>query len=152
MSETKATPTLVPGRECGDCAMCCKLPKIDELNKKAGDWCVHCSSKRRCDAYDTRPRQCREFFCHFMENATLGEEWRPSKSRIMLMGADGGKTLLAVVDPDRPDAWRKSPYFENLQAWSAKLRIVINVGTRQFVVHGNHVHEIGANGESHCGG
>jgi hypothetical protein len=87
-----------------------------------------------------------------MENATLGEEWRPSKSRIMLMGADGGKTLLAVVDPDRPDAWRKSPYFENLQAWSAKLRIVINVGTRQFVVHGNHVHEIGANGESHCGG
>lgn len=140
---TPPTPKLVEGRSCGECAMCCKLLKIDDLQKPASQWCVHCSTRQGCDAYETRPRQCRQFFCHFLENAKLGEEWRPSKSRILLMGKDGGHTLLAVVDPTRPDAWKREPYFTNLKHWGTLLRVVVNVGRHQWVIHPDHIQDLG---------
>jgi uncharacterized protein len=143
MNIEHTTPTLVPGRTCGDCGMCCKLPQIDALNKPANQWCVHCSTRKSCDAYDARPEQCRTFFCHFMENAALGEEWRPSKSRFMLMGKDNGQTVLVVVDPDRPDAWKRHPYFQQLGLWSRTHRVIINVGDKQMVLHGDHLHAMG---------
>jgi len=46
--------------------MCCKLPKIKELNKPEGEWCVNCTTRRGCDAYDTRPTPCRTYFCYYM--------------------------------------------------------------------------------------
>lgn len=134
------------GRSCGDCAMCCKLPEIAEMDKKAGDWCRMCSTRQSCDDWDKRPQQCRSFFCHWMENPGLGEEWRPSKARFMIMGKDGGRTMLVVVDPDRPDAWKKQPYLNHFMQWSEKFKLVINVGEKQMILHGNHVHTLDAQG------
>ncbi len=121
--------------------MCCKLPNIDELGKKAGDWCHHCSTRSNCDIYETRPDSCRSFFCHFMENPRLGEEWRPSKSRLMILGKDDGHTVLVMVDPDRPDAWKKEPYLASFHNWSQRLNVVINVGARQYIVKDGLVQE-----------
>ena len=124
--------------------MCCKLPQIDAVEKPAGAWCRHCSTRKQCDIYETRPEQCRDFFCHFMENPRLGEEWRPSTARFMLLGKDGGHTVLVVVDPDRPDAWKKAPYWASFQNWAQRLKVVINVGARQYVLEGNGVRELQA--------
>jgi uncharacterized protein len=123
--------------------MCCKLPKIDAMEKPANQWCRMCSTRRSCDAWDERPQQCRSFFCHWMENPGLNDEWRPSKARFMLMGKDDGATLLVVVDPDRPDAWKKTPYFQQLGIWSRQLRVIINIGDKQMILHGDHLHQLG---------
>ena len=73
----------------------------------------------------------------------MGEEWRPSKARFMIMGRDGGKTILVVVDPDRPDAWTRSPYFQQLGIWSQTFKVLIHVGARQMLLRDNHVHLVG---------
>jgi hypothetical protein len=43
---------------------------------------------------------------------SLGEEWYPRKSKIVLTMQSGH--IIAWVDPATPAAWRKSPYFEHL--------------------------------------
>ncbi len=107
---------LVPGRSCAGCTLCCKLLRIPELDKPQGKWCSHCDPKRGCKTYETRPQSCREFFCGYLTSHNLSDIWAPIKSRILLMGVEGG--LSAVVDRDRPDAWRVSPYYEQIKAWS----------------------------------
>jgi hypothetical protein len=41
---------LVPGRECGNCGVCCKVPVIDdkELQKPASAVCVHFAKGAGC--------------------------------------------------------------------------------------------------------
>ncbi|HEX4826999.1 MAG TPA: hypothetical protein VFV12_02145, partial [Xanthobacteraceae bacterium] len=51
---------------------------------KAGQWCRHCKPGRGCRIYDARPQICRQFFCGWMVSATLGPEWKPERSKIIL--------------------------------------------------------------------
>ena len=73
----------------------------------------------------------------------MGEEWRPSNARFMIMGRDNGKTMLVVVDPDRPDAWKKKPFFQQLGIWSRTFKVLIHIGDKQMVLHGDHLHPVG---------
>ena len=56
--------TLIPGRECGDCTVCCVVPNIDkpEIQKLSGARCRHCTGGG-CAIYDSRPPVCRAFYC-----------------------------------------------------------------------------------------
>lgn len=140
-------PELVPiaGRTCGECTMCCKLPAIPELNKKGGEWCTHCSTRKRCDSYDTRPDSCRRFYCHFMLSDVLDEAWRPSNARFMIMSkiTNGQKIAMIVVDPPRPDAWRREPYYSTFKLWAEKVRVVVNIGRRQIEIFPTHENDLG---------
>ena len=107
---------LVHGRECGTCTLCCKLLRIPELDKAQGIWCAHCAPRRGCKIYESRPTSCREFFCGYMTSKAITDVWKPSHSRIVLMGVDGG--ISAVVDRDRPEAWQGAPYYDQLKAWA----------------------------------
>lgn len=144
MSEAPVIP--VPGRNCGDCAMCCKLPVIPELNKPYNAWCQHCGNHQHCDIYDTRPQRCRDFFCHFMLS-TLGEEWRPNKCRLMLSVADN--RMRVMVDPARPDAWRKEPYFSAIRHWSTQGEVHVMVGKITHVVFPDHIDNVGEITDDH---
>jgi hypothetical protein len=96
-------------RQCGTCTLCCKLMGIEALDKPLGAWCAHCQPSKGCDIYPDRPQECRSFNCAWLLDESLGEEWYPKKSKIVLtLERD---RIIAHVDPGAPDAWRKQPYF-----------------------------------------
>ena len=101
-------------RSCGTCTLCCKLLGIGALEKPSGQWCPHCLPGKGCGIYSERPDECHTFECDWLRNETLGPEWKPEKSKIVL--ASSGKNIFAYVDPSAPTQWRKSPFHERLIA------------------------------------
>ena len=79
---TNPTPDLVPGRECGDCMVCCTVPTIDQpaIQKPAGATCRHC--EHGCRIHETRPEVCRQYFCAWRRMAIFSEDWRPDRSGV----------------------------------------------------------------------
>ena len=74
MSSDAGDPVpLVPGRSCGECSLCCKLLRIEAFNKPVGTWCSHCAPGRGgCTIYETRPTECRDFYCAWLTTPALG--------------------------------------------------------------------------------
>jgi hypothetical protein len=108
------------GRSCGTCALCCKLVGIAELNKPMGQWCPHCLKRGGCGIYPSRPEECRTFNCGWLTNAEIGEEWLPTRSKMVLHHVtDAGVNKLVVhVDPGSPLAWKNEPYYSQLKRWA----------------------------------
>ena len=110
---------MVPGRVCGSCSLCCKLLRIEELDKPAGRWCSHCTAGRDgCNIYDTRPGSCRSFHCNWLINPELGADWRPTTAKMVLYYEPPARRLAVHVDPEFPSAWRGEPYYRQLKAWT----------------------------------
>jgi len=90
MTDTEAqvvTPEgLVPGRECGDCDVCCSILKRDKSGRKqAGDAdCPHHIPGKGCAIYDTRPAACRAWHCAWRRFGWLPDECRPDHLGVML--------------------------------------------------------------------
>lgn len=133
-------------RDCGDCAMCCKLPIIPELDKPYNVWCTHCASHSSCAIYDARPQRCRDFHCYFVAS-DLEEHWRPSKSRLMI--ATHPDRVLVMVDPARPDAWRKEPYASTIRNWSNEHTVYVMVAKTTYAIFPDHVDDLGEVTDDH---
>lgn len=75
---------LIPGRDCGDCTVCCTALNIDtpELQKKSGQTCQHCTAKG-CGVYETRYPVCRGYFCAWRTVDIFDDDWRPDRSGVM---------------------------------------------------------------------
>ena len=115
----------MPGRDCTDCTLCCTILGIQELNKPPGVECPHVKTHVGCTIYERRPRVCAAFYCGFLHQPDLAAHWRPKRSRMVLRFEDEARRIEAHVDPAKPDAWRKEPYYSELKAWariSAPLR------------------------------
>jgi len=128
-----------PARECGECTMCCKVMGIEELEKPAGTWCTHCTTGRGCSIYDRRPAECRAFVCAWLQSDVFGEEWKPSRCKFALWAEPGNVNLKVSVDPARPDAWRKEPYYSYFKTWVRERidrggKVVILTGKRAIAV------------------
>lgn len=111
-------PPIAPGRDCGNCSMCCKLLHVIELDKPANQWCEHCRPGRGgCSIYDTRPHICRNFACGWLMSATVGPEWYPLLSHMILsLGVfNGVQTVTVTVDPKFPWMWKEYPYYLQLK-------------------------------------
>jgi hypothetical protein len=138
-SETKMS-TPVPGRSCGDCSLCCKLAKVDELDKPSGVWCRHCAPGRGgCTIYETRPPVCRNYFCSWIVDSRVGPEWYPLTSKMILSLENSGQRVCVRVEPGHADAWRREPYYSQLKTWSraaveARRQIVVFVNKRVIVI------------------
>ena len=76
--------TLIPGRDCGGCTVCCVYPTINkpEIQKLSGARCRHLGCDG-CAIYDSRPPVCRGYFCAWRTVDIFGEEWRPDKSGVL---------------------------------------------------------------------
>ena len=76
--------SLIPGRECGACTVCCVAPSIDkpEIQKLSGSACRHCAGGG-CAIYETRPPVCRAFYCAWRSVDIFGPEWRPDISGVL---------------------------------------------------------------------
>jgi hypothetical protein len=129
----------VPGRSCGSCTLCCKLLRVDALHKPHDVWCKHCDPGRGCLIYDERPEECGKFYCGFMTGPHLDEAWRPSRCKIVLSAELRGQRLVAVVDRDRPEAWKAEPYYAALKQWAAVAatkgrEVFVRIGTHNIVI------------------
>jgi hypothetical protein len=72
-------------------------------------------------------------------DTSLDESWRPSVSGFVLVENTTEKLLVARVDPERPDAWRKEPYHSRFRSWARGLapmgvHVVIYIGQHAIVV------------------
>lgn len=128
---------LVPGRSCNGCTMCCKLPRIPEIEKPRAVLCTNCTVGVGCKIYDRRPDACREFFCGYMLNATLGEEWRPSSCKMLVTYEAEAERVVIHVDSTRRDAWRKEPFLSHIKTWAKQAprgHVLIWQGSNVIVV------------------
>jgi Fe-S-cluster containining protein len=140
------------GRRCGSCTLCCDLLAVPEIAKPALQMCRHCVAGEGCRIYESRPKQCRMFTCHFLENPKLSEEWRPSKSHFVLVVSPDGQRLAVNVDPARPGAWRRKPYYAQLKDWSWAAaahprrigQVLVSVGKQTFVILPDRDVDVGA--------
>jgi Fe-S-cluster containining protein len=113
-----AEPALAPGRSCGTCSLCCKVLPVAELNKPAGQWCMHCVPGSGCAIHADRPQACRRFFCAWRFDPNLGPEWKPEACRFVLSVDPVHKALRVTVDPGMPLAWKQAPYYSRLKQFS----------------------------------
>ena len=115
------SPTIAPGRSCGTCTLCCRLPDIDLFEKPANVWCRHCIAGKGCSIYADRPSVCRDFLCLWMTDEALDEAWAPSRSHMMIYRQ--GPQITVLVDPDHPDIWRREPYRAQLHRWARRAEL-----------------------------
>jgi hypothetical protein len=76
--------TLVAGRACGACTVCCTVPTINkpEIQKVSGATCRHCTAAG-CGIYETRPPICRSYYCAWRTVDIFDDSWRPDRSGVM---------------------------------------------------------------------
>lgn len=139
IATASAPQQVVPGRECGSCTLCCKVMGITELQKPRGTWCKHCLPRKGCGIYETRPTECRSFFCGWLLEAKLGPEWKPEISRIVLTPTPEGNGIAVRCDPGFPTAWRQSPYHNAILEWAEAARphdgvVIVCVGAKMTII------------------
>jgi hypothetical protein len=130
---------ILPGRACGSCTLCCKLLRIEALEKPAGEWCAHCAVGQGCTVYDTRPEACRGFHCGYLTLPMVDAKWFPAKSRMIVYPAPDGRRITVLVDQARPNAWREAPFHAELKAWARHgagrgIDVVVLAGGRAFAI------------------
>jgi hypothetical protein len=95
--------------------MCCKVLHIAELEKRAGQWCAQVQVGKGCGSYDARPATCRSYYCMWMQDRSLGPEWKPDRAKFVVHWQRNGQNLQVAVDPSFPNAWMKEPYYSRLK-------------------------------------
>jgi hypothetical protein len=110
--------TLVPGRTCGTCSLCCKVYAVPELSKPVGRWCTFSVRGGGCSNHENRPDVCRQFFCSWRFDPHLGPEWKPEVCRFVMSADQAYQALTVSVDPGMPTAWKREPYYSTLKKFS----------------------------------
>jgi len=109
---------VVLDRNCGGCTMCCKLLRVEELGTPPLSWCPHCVATSGCGIYADRPTECRQFYCEYLLDGALGEHWKPSRCKMVVVMEDYANELVIHTDPARPHAWRREPYYSDIRRWA----------------------------------
>ncbi|MBL6853208.1 MAG: hypothetical protein ISS15_00440 [Alphaproteobacteria bacterium] len=80
--------SLVPGRSCGDCNVCCSYYHINDpmLRKPKDTLCPLWNGG--CSIYAVRPRACSEFYCLWRRTPSLDDGWRPNRIGIIIHETD----------------------------------------------------------------
>ena len=129
-------------RQCGSCALCCKIFDVPSLGKNAGDWCKHCTPGRAsgcCNIHD-QPRAaiCGDFECAWKARPDVfSDHWYPLRSRMIVTADNIGWPIIKVtVDPSRQDSWRREPYLTEMRSWTKEnaCPVVILSGAKRFVI------------------
>lgn len=131
-------------RECGKCALCCKVAIVPELGKPGGEWCSHAKpGAGGCSIYgsDNRPPVCKRFRCAWL-SGVVPEALRPDLVHAYISGLTDGPGMAVHVDTQHPDAWRSGPLAEFIARMVKRMRVVVRVGSKEFNVRAGR-----ANGE-----
>ena len=128
-----------PVRKCDGCTLCCKVIGVKQLEKPQGVWCSHCEPGRGCAIYAERPQECRTFMCGYLFESGLGPGGKPSESKIVLLTENGGARIVAHIDTQRPDAWKREPFYSTLKLWAKNgapsgAQVFVSIGTRTIAI------------------
>jgi hypothetical protein len=103
-SESPDDPSLIAGRTCGSCNVCCVALTINdpELQKVQGYRCRHAQHDDSCGIYATRPHTCRSFYCGWRRLKWIREPLRPDRSGVLVrlhgeISTTEGATRLGVA-------------------------------------------------------
>lgn len=110
---------------CGGCTVCCNRTAVPELKKPVWQTCQHCNVGVGCKIYPTRPPSCQKFECAWYKDTTLSYRLRPDRCGVMVEEVEGTPLLLAMVDNNRPGAWKMPIITEWFAKFLAKGRPVI---------------------------
>lgn len=103
-----------------------------------GTWCPLVEIGVGCGDYHNRPKACRTFQCIWLESQKtaqpLPEEWRPDKSKVVLVAGKSGMSLIAHVDPDRPDAYHRGALGRWLANLGEKMVVTAKIGDRGVAI------------------
>jgi len=113
-------------KDCGECVLCCKLINVPEL-APAGKWCPHCQPKRNgggCTIHDQRPEFCHNWHC-FWRAEGWPDNLRPDRCKVIFEALPGVVTILASVEPSKPDAWKEKEIMEVISKLRRKGRPVV---------------------------
>lgn len=140
-------------RTCGKCSLCCKLNKVADLDKPTGIWCTHCAIGSGCTIYADRPQSCREYNCLYLMNPNLPEFWHPLRSHMVLQSGSSANSMVIMVDPERPFAWRSEPYATTIRGFAEQLCrqggiVIIKTGSRIHIALPDQVVDMGECEES----
>ena len=86
--------------KCGECTLCCTLLAVDDIQKQAGEKCVHCDNG--CAIYESRPDSCKSFYCAYAQMEKVNIALRPDKCGVIFEKINDW-VVLGSVDPDRGD-------------------------------------------------
>jgi hypothetical protein len=100
---------------CGSCTACCRVFAIAEMpEKKAGDWCTHCTIGKGCKIYEERPPTCFDFECLWLasqkrENPDerLAASLRPDRCKVVFAPSTNPNIMSATTMPGAKLAWQK---------------------------------------------
>ena len=131
-------PAPPPVKSCGECSLCCKILRINVLEKPAGVWCHHFAKGAGCSIHSAAPRECQRFQCYWSISDAMGEEWRPDRSKLVIWSNVPGR-IIVDVDPSHPNAWRREPFLSQLKAWAnrdlpAPLEVLVRIKERMLVI------------------
>jgi hypothetical protein len=119
--------------------MCCRILGIDEIDKPQGAACPHCLSGKGCAIYATRPGECRDFYCGWLTLPMCDAKWYPADCKMVVFPAPEGTRLSIHVDPGRPDAWRREPFYSEIKSWARHVagrdfQVLVCIGKRTFAI------------------
>jgi hypothetical protein len=131
--------SVIAGRSCGPCTLCCKVLSIKELGKPQGSWCQHCDVGRGCRIYSDRPSECQGFYCGYLTLPMADDHWFPARCKMVIVSELDGNRVAIHVDPDRPSAWRNEPYYSEIKHWARlaaqdMMQVVVSIGNRAIVI------------------
>jgi hypothetical protein len=89
---------------------------VHQIGKPPQRWCENCEIGVGCRIYETRPNDCRTFYCGWLLDPRIGDDWHPARSKMVVKFEP--KRIIIFVDRDRRDAWRKEPYHSQIRAWA----------------------------------
>lgn len=120
-------------RACGSCTLCCKVMKVNELDKPVGQWCKHCVTTNGCQIYPDRPQSCRDFQCLWLQGH-LPEDWKPNKIKTVLW-MEQDEVLMWHEDPNGPETSRHGETAETLQRMveAGAVVVIVRGQTRRFM-------------------
>lgn len=122
VKERRWSPTGI-SRKCGTCQMCCVAVPIAEIDKKAGEACIHLCGAG-CGIYDTRPDVCRGFACEWLWGMG-GMEQRPDRMGALPTPAlHGGQLALYLAPGVTPESLSK-PAQKFIGLWHRKKRTAV---------------------------
>ena len=126
-------------KECGSCALCCKLPRIEvpELTKAPNTWCHHCKpGLHACQIYESRPTICEEYVCMWLADPVMPDNLRPDKCKAIFFMASP-IAVQCMIDKQSPPNWRSGPVHEAIEKFRENgYHVIIIRGSERTFLNG----------------
>lgn len=132
-----------PSSLCGTCTQCCKTMRVDRddgtVLSEYGHWCPLVEIGVGCKDYANRPKACAGFECVWLQSQKRGKEaerlppeLRPDRCKVVLVA--GKVSIVAHVDPHRPDAYHEGPMGRFLASMGQRMVVTAKIGDRGVAI------------------